>query len=78
MEVRERVIELLASELNVLKIAIRDDTDIKQDLKADSLDLIEIIMDMEEEFGLHIDGEDFSEIRTVGDLVKKIEEMRQE
>ena len=46
------------------------------DLGADSLDMVEIIMEIEEEFGLKIDDTEISEVKTVGDLIKKVENKR--
>ncbi len=76
MEVKDRVIELLAADLDVPKTRIKGSSDIREDLKADSLAIIDIMMGIEEEFGLKFENVDFEEIRTVDDLVKKIEKMR--
>ena len=76
MEVKDRVIELLAADLDVPKTRIRGSSDIREDLKADSLAIIDIMMGIEEEFGLKFENVDFEEIRTVDDLVKKIDRMR--
>jgi acyl carrier protein len=76
MEVKDRVIELLAADLDVPKTRIRGSSDIREDLKADSLAIIDIMMGIEEEFGLKFENVDFEEIRTVDDLVRKIEKMR--
>ncbi len=76
MEVKDRVIELLAADLDVPKTRIKGSSDIREDLKADSLAIIDIMMGIEEEFGLKFENVDFEEIRTVDDLVKKIDMMR--
>jgi acyl carrier protein len=76
MEVKDRVIELLAADLDVPKTRIKGSSDIREDLKADSLAIIDIMMGIEEEFGLKIENVDFEEIRTVDDLVRKIDRMR--
>lgn len=76
MEVKDRVIELLAADLDVPKTRIKGSSDIREDLKADSLAIIDIMMGIEEEFGLKFENVDFEEIRTVDDLVRKIEKMR--
>ncbi len=76
MEVKDRVIELLAADLDVPKTRIRGSSDIREDLKADSLAIIDIMMGIEEEFGLKFENVDFEEIRTVDDLVRKIDRMR--
>jgi len=76
MEVKDRVIELLAADLDVPKTRIKGSSDIREDLKADSLAIIDIMMGIEEEFGLKFENVDFEEIRTVDDLVRKIDRMR--
>ncbi|MCI7125128.1 MAG: acyl carrier protein [Agathobaculum sp.] len=50
------------------------DTKIKEDLGADSLDIVEMIMDVEENFGVKIPDEDAVQMSTIGDIVKYIEE----
>ena len=76
MEVKDRVIELLAADLDVPKTRIKGSSDIREDLKADSLAIIDIMMGIEEEFGLKFENVDFEEIRTVDDLARKIDRMR--
>ena len=76
MEVKDRVIELLAADLDVPKTRIKGSSDIREDLKADSLAIIDIMMGIEEEFGLKFENVDFEEIRKVDDLVRKIDRMR--
>jgi acyl carrier protein len=57
---------------NVIKL----NDDFTEDYELDSLDMAEIMLGIEEEFGLRIDNEDFSKIKTVGDLVEKVDTMR--
>lgn len=71
--VENKVIEILATQLRVEKSKINMDTNIASDLGADSLDLVEILMDLEDEFHITIPDEAISGIVTVGDLVKYIE-----
>ena len=58
------------------KLEIKETQDIMNDLGGDSLDMAEIIMGIEEEFGLKIDDTEISEVKTVGDLIKKVEDKR--
>ena len=51
------------------------DSRLAEDLGADSLDAVEIIMALEEEVGKEIDDSNFQEIKTVGDIVRCIEEL---
>ena len=52
------------------------DTNIYDDLRADSLDIVEIIMAIEEEFGIWTDDKEAEKVRTVGDLIRLIEEKK--
>jgi acyl carrier protein len=54
---------------------IDENTDIAGDLGADSLDIVELMMSLEEEFGLTITDEMASDIKTVGDLTSTIEDL---
>lgn len=76
MEVKERVINLLAEKLGYDKLDIKETSNFQTDLGTDSLDMVEIIMGVEQEFGLHIEDKDIEGIANVGDLIKKIEDMR--
>lgn len=76
METRERIVNLISDKLGVDNFEVKDEQNIINDLGADSLDMVEIVMGIEEEFGIKVKDEDINEIKTVGDLVKKIEDMR--
>ena len=73
-EVLDRIREHLATELEVDPGRIEESTRFREDLEADSLDLVELIMSLEEEFGTEISDEDAERIRTVGDAVEYIDE----
>ena len=64
---------ILADRLDIDKDSISDDQDIMEDLGADSLSVVEIIMDIEREFDMSIPDEDAEEIHTVGQLREYIE-----
>ena len=70
---QQKVIEILAKQLRVDQAKINEKTNIAADLGADSLDLVEILMTLEEEFNISIPDEAIPGIVTVGDLVKYIE-----
>ena len=76
MEVKERVINVLSDKLGYYTTELRGDMNLVNDLGADSLDLAEIIMGLEEEFGVKIDGSEFGDINTVNDLIEKVEKER--
>lgn len=65
----ERVIEITAEQLGVDKSEITLESRFREDLEADSLDLVELIMAFEEEFGSEISDEDAQKILTVGQAV---------
>jgi acyl carrier protein len=72
--VEEKVIGIVSEQLNVPKEDIKLDSKFVDDLKADSLDVVELVMEFEEEFEITIPDEDYEKIRTVGDAVKYITE----
>ena len=70
----EKICELLADKFDVDAASMTMDTKIKEDLNADSLDVVELMMDLEEECGVTIEDEDAMKMVTIGDLMKYIEE----
>ncbi len=69
MDTFERVKAIIIEKLNVDPALITPEARFREDLKADSLDLVELIMAFEEEFGGNISDEDAQKIQTVGDAV---------
>jgi acyl carrier protein len=68
-EVMSKVREHLATELEVDPGRISDSTSFKQDLDADSLDLYELVMELEDSYGVKVSEQDAARIETVGDAV---------
>ena len=68
-EVMSRVREHLASELEVDPSEIAEDTRFADDLDADSLDLYELVMELEDSYGISVSEEQATRIKTVGDAV---------
>ncbi|MDY3080441.1 MAG: acyl carrier protein [Oscillospiraceae bacterium] len=69
----EKVKDILAGQFEVLADTINEETNIVDDLGADSLDVVELIMSVEDEFGLAISDEEAAELTTVGKIVEYIE-----
>ena len=66
----EKLKELLAYQLNVDEAKITMDASFTDDLNADSLDLLEMVMSIEDEYDIEIPADDLQEIQTVGDVVE--------
>ncbi|WAA10674.1 acyl carrier protein [Fervidibacillus albus] len=72
-DVLERVTNIIVDRLGVEESKVTLDATFKDDLGADSLDVVELVMELEDEFGLQFSDEDSEKIVTVGDAVKYIE-----
>ena len=69
----ERVKEIIEEQLNLDGVEITMESRFKEDLEADSLDLFELVMAFEEEYGVEIPSEDLENITTVGAVIDYIE-----
>ena len=69
----EKVREILMDQLDVEEDAITMEASITDDLGADSLDVVDLVMSLEEEFDCEIPDEEIENIKTVGDIVHYIE-----
>ena len=72
-----RVKEIIINELGVEAEKVTDDASFVEDLGADSLDTVELVMAFEEEFGIDIPDEDAEQMRTVGDAVSYLKKHSQ-
>jgi len=73
-EVSEKIKSIIAEQLGVKPEEVTPQASFIEDLGADSLDTVELVMALEEEFGIEIPDEDAEKMATVGDAVKYIEE----
>lgn len=69
MTLEERVIELIVEQLDITREECVPEASFLDDLGADSLDLVELIMEMEETFDLEVADEELEKIRTVQDVI---------
>jgi acyl carrier protein len=70
----ERVKEIIEEQLNIEGVEITEETRFKEDLEADSLDLFEMVMAFEEEYGVEILSEDLEKITTVGSIIEYLKD----
>ena len=76
MGLEERVTEIIVEQLGVSKEEVVPEASFIDDLGADSLDIVELVMAMEEKFEIEIPDEDAEKIQTVGDAIKYISERK--
>jgi acyl carrier protein len=73
MSATERVVEIICDQLTLDPAQVTPDSSFLEDLGADSLDIVQLIIALEEEYGLEISDEDAEKIRTVQDIVDFID-----
>ena len=73
-EIFEKLKELVVDQLGVEEDEVTMEASMQDDLGADSLDLVDLVMSVEEEFGVKVADEDLENIKTVGEIVDYIEE----
>ena len=71
--VLEKVKAILAEHFDVEEDKVTADTDLQEDLGADSLDVVDLLMSIEDEFGVEVPDDEIENIKTVGSLVSYIE-----
>ena len=66
----EKVCEIIAKQLDIDPKTITMESNLVEDLHADSLDIVELVMDMEQEFDTEIPDEELPKVQTVGDILR--------
>ena len=72
----EKVAGVIAGQLGISKDMIKMESNILEDLGADSLDVIEMLMTLEEEYGITIPDEKINQVKTVGEICSLIEDCK--
>jgi len=73
VSVEEKVIDIVSDQLDTPREDIAQSSSFVDDLKADSLDIVELVMALEDEFDIKIPDEDYDKIKTVGDVISYID-----
>ncbi|MBL6705975.1 MAG: acyl carrier protein [Planctomycetaceae bacterium] len=74
MATEEKVRGIVSEQLGVPIEEVKAESSFVDDLKADSLDVVELVMEFEDEFGITIPDDDYDKIKTVGDAITYIDE----
>ncbi len=74
MSVEEKVLQIVSDQLQVPSEEVNKTSLFVEDLKADSLDIVEMVMEFEDAFDVTIPDDDYDKIKTVGDAIEYIEE----
>ncbi len=72
-EIKDKIKKIIVEKLGVTADQVKDDAKFTDDLGADSLDQVELVMELEEQFGIDIPDEEAEKIQTVGDAMKFVE-----
>ena len=76
MDIQKTVIDLIAEQLNVKAENIKPNNDFIKDLKADSLDIVELVMSLEEKFDIQIPDEEAEKMQTVKHIIEYIQKQK--
>jgi acyl carrier protein len=72
-KVSSQILNMLIKQLRKNPADVKMESRIKEDLGADSLDVVEILMTVEDSFGITVDDEEIKTVKTVGDLIKMVD-----
>jgi len=71
----EKIYQIIAENLNVDRATLNENTSFKEDLKADSIDLVSVVMEIENAFNISIDDTLLVDIKTIGDVFAKLKKI---
>jgi acyl carrier protein len=71
--ITEKVTEIIVEQLGVSADQVKPESNLIEDLGADSLDAVELVMAVEEEFGIEVPDEEAEKLRSVGDIISHVE-----
>ncbi|MFR6448867.1 MAG: acyl carrier protein [Peptoniphilus grossensis] len=74
---KERILEIIAEQFNMDVSELDEDMNFQDDLNADSIELVELVMTIEEEFETEVSEEDLEKLKTVGDVIDYVEDLEQ-
>ncbi len=74
MDTLETVRDILSKQLRIDKSEINEETSIREDLGVDSLDVVEMLMSIEEEFGVVVPDDEVANLKTIGDVAKYVDD----
>ncbi len=75
MEILDKIKEIIATQFNVDESELKEETTFAEDLNADSIDLVNLVMSLEDEYGVEVQDDDVEKIKTIGDAVDYIEKI---
>ena len=74
---KERILEIIAEQFNMDVNELDEDMNFQEDLNADSIELVELVMTIEEEFETEVSEEDLEKLKTIGDVIDYVEDFDQ-
>ena len=74
---KDRILQIIAEQFNIDKDDLTEDMNFQDDLNADSIELVELVMTIEEEFDTEVSEDDLDKLKTVGDVIDYVEDLEQ-
>ena len=74
---KERILEIIAGQFNLDVDELDENMNFQDDLNADSIELVKLVMTIEEEFDTEVSEEDLEKLKTIGDVIEYVEDLEQ-